>query len=115
LKPPKVSPAPAQPSVAGEEKRRSQRVMVRVPVTLHIPGRETSSAVTIVVNDHGALILFREPLPAGAPLVLENDHTHKRVACHVTRAPKMTNEGALVPVEFEKPTPGFWNIVFPQS
>ncbi len=89
--------------------------MIRVAVTLHIPGREPAPCVTIAVNDHGAIVIFREPLPAGTPLILENDSTHKRIGCHVTRQPKVTNEGAMVPLEFEKPMPGFWNIVFPSG
>lgn len=113
MKPPKASPAPATQTVAGEEKRRSQRVMIRIPVTLHIPGRESASSITIAVNDHGAMVLFREPLPAGTPLVLENDQTRRRVGCRVTRHPQVTREGAMLPLEFEKPMPGFWNIVFP--
>lgn len=87
--------------------------MIRVAVTLHIPGREAAHCVTVVVNDHGAMVIFRDPLPAGTPLVLENDSNHKRAGCRVTRPPKVTNEGAMVPLEFEKPMPGFWNIVFP--
>ena len=89
--------------------------MIRFPVTLHIPGRESSSSVTIAVNDHGAMVLFREPLPAGTSLVLENDKTHKSTGCRVTRAPHVTNEGAVVSLEFDKPIPGFWDIVFPRS
>ncbi len=89
--------------------------MIRIPVTLHIPGREPSSSVTIAVNDHGAMVLHREALPAGTPLILENEHTRKRVLCRVTRPPQVTNEGAMLPLEFEKPMPGFWNIVFPSS
>ena len=89
--------------------------MIRIPVTLHIPGRESASSITIAVNDHGAMVLFREPLPAGTPLVLENDQTRRRVGCRVTRHPQVTREGAMLPLEFEKPMPGFWNIVFPPA
>lgn len=97
-----------------EERRRSQRVMLRVPVTLHVAGLEQPlHAVTQVVNNHGGLLLVAEAIPPATMLTVENEHTSHRAAAHVVRAAQINAEGALVPVEFEEEQPGFWNVYFP--
>ncbi len=101
-------------SRAFEERRRSRRVMLRVPVTLHVAGSEQPlRAVTLVVNDHGGMLLTAEAIPPATGLTVENEHTGHRAAAHVVRAAQVTPEGALVPVEFEQEQPGFWNVYFP--
>lgn len=102
----------------GEERRRSQRVVIRVPVTLHleIAGQAvTIRSETVAVNDHGTMLLCSRSLDAETRLDLENDRTRKRVQCRVTRTPRDTPEGFLVPVEFAAPAPGFWQISFPPT
>ena len=50
--------------VTGEDRRRSQRVMIRNPVTLRLPNKITVEAFTISVNDNGATILSPRPILA---------------------------------------------------
>jgi hypothetical protein len=101
-----------------DERRRSQRVIIRVPVTLHFtpakPGKPMV-AHTVAVNDHGAMLLCDQNHETGATFDLENARTHQRVGCRVTRVPHHSPEGFLVPVEFSKPSPGFWGISFPPT
>jgi hypothetical protein len=97
-----------------EERRRSQRVMVRMPVLLHVPGRtQVVRGVTLFVSEVGAMIVIPEPLAAGTKLALENPNSNKKVSASVTRSPQVTSEGALLPVEFSEKSPAFWDIVFP--
>ncbi len=108
----------AQQVLPGDERRRSQRVMIRVPVTLtlQVAGQTvTIRAETVAVNDHGAMVLCSRTLTADTRFELENDHTRRRLACRVTRAPQESPEGFLVPVEFGAPDPGFWQISFPPT
>lgn len=98
---------------APHERRRSQRVMLRVPVSLHLAGRDALRASTVVVNDNGAMLLLEEPLPADTQFAIENQHTGRRMNARVTRAAQLTQEGALVPVEFESAAADFWSITFP--
>jgi hypothetical protein len=101
-----------------DERRRSQRVVIRVPVNLHfIPAKpgKPMVAYTVAVNDHGAMLLCEWSLEAEACFELENERTQQRVGCRVTRAPRHSPEGFLVPVEFSKPSPGFWGISFPPT
>ena len=115
-KPVKTEEGPVPAASLMEERRRSQRVMVRMPVVLHIPERSKDiSAMTVAVSESGAMLVLREPLPSGTKLVVENPATQKRAGATVTRAPQSTAEGSLIPVEFAEPAPGFWNIFFPPS
>ena len=108
----------SQQLVPTEERRRSQRVMIRIPVTLryNVQNQLTSiPAHTVVVNDHGALLFSSRPFPAGARLEVENRHTRQRQSCRVMRAAQETTDGFLVPVEFDTATKGFWQIFFPPT
>jgi hypothetical protein len=104
--------------VLGEERRRSQRVLVRVRATVHVDlhGKPASVDVTTLsVNTHGALLLSPQSIPASSQLILEHGNTRKRVACKVVRPPREMPEGFHVPVEFDPPAPGFWQIDFPPA
>jgi len=101
-----------------EERRRSQRVMIRVPVTLHVNIANqvvTIHAETMAVNDHGAMLRCTRSFAADTKLELQNDRTRQRLPGRVTRTPRETPEGFLVPVEFAAPAPGFWQIAFPPT
>ena len=107
---------PAKPAMLLEERRRSQRVMLRMPVILHVPGKQNSiNAMTLAVNELGAMLVLSEPLPMGTKLIVENPKSQKCLGASVTRAPQTSSEGSLVPVEFAARAPAFWNIFFPPS
>lgn len=100
----------------GEERRRSQRVTIRMPVTLHLTVVNqpvTVRAHTVSVNNHGAMLLCPRRIEAGTSLELQNDQTRQRTRGRVTRSPRETPEGFLVPMEFEALAASFWHISFP--
>ena len=102
----------------GEERRRSQRVIIRIPVILHvtIAGQNTTvKAVTASVNDSGAMILCSRALAHNSQLQLENQGSRQKLPGRVTRAPAESSEGYLIPVEFTAPGAGFWQITFPPT
>ncbi len=102
----------------GEERRRSQRVMIRVPVTLVVTenGQPVRiSARTAEVNIHGAMVVCPRSLDADTNLEMVNGRTNEKVGCRVTRAPRESSEGFLIPVEFITPSANFWQITFPPS
>jgi hypothetical protein len=106
------------PVLAGEERRRSHRVIVRVPVTLEISmsGQMIkASAHTVAVNTHGAMLLCKRPLDAQTKVEILNERTRERASAHISRAPRESSEGYLIPLEFDKPFPMFWQISFPPS
>ena len=102
----------------GEDRRRSQRVIIRVPVTLELTkgGRMLKvSAYTIAVNIHGAMIICPDSVDSETKVEIINDRTRERASARVTRTPRQSAEGYLIPLEFYKPFPMFWQISFPPS
>jgi hypothetical protein len=99
-----------------EERRRAQRVLLRMPVLIHLPGRaKPIDGFTHTVSASGAMVILAEGLSQGTKLSIENPKTMKRVEAHVVRPPQMNAEGSLVPIEFTAPSPQFWNIFFPPN
>lgn len=102
--------------MVGEERRRSQRVLLRVRACIHVAlhGQLTTiDTTTLSVNDNGALIILKQSLPLETRLVLEHAGTKERVACKVSRPSREIAEGFQVPIEFDGPAPNFWGIAFP--
>jgi hypothetical protein len=105
-------------AVTNEERRRGQRVLLRVRANVHVAlqGQATTFEVnTLNVNPCGALVVMKQSLPAETRLVLEHRGTRERIACKVARAPREIPEGFQVPLEFDSPAPGFWKIAFPPA
>ncbi|MGA2812988.1 MAG: PilZ domain-containing protein [Candidatus Acidiferrum sp.] len=98
-----------------EERRRAQRVMLRMPVTVHIAGKTSLAGFTQTVSQNGAMIIVPEPLAEGAKISIENTKTQNKVDARVVRPPQITSEGSLIPVEFLSPSPQFWNVFFPPT
>ena len=104
--------------LSGEERRRSQRVIVRVPITLVLTEAGQAAKITantVAVNIHGAMVLCPRALDEGTKLELENGRTGEKIAARVTRGPRESSEGFLVPVEFVTPSPNYWQITFPPA
>lgn len=102
----------------GEDRRRSQRVIIRVPVTLELTkgGKMLKvSAYTIAVNIHGAMVICPDSVDSETMVEIINDRTRERASARVTRTPRQSAEGYLIPLEFYKPFPMFWQISFPPS
>ena len=99
-----------------DERRRSQRVILRVSVKLHVSGKtEGIGAFTVNVNDHGALLISPETFEPNERFVLEHARTRERMGCRVTRKSQPGLGGFQVAVEFDKAAPGFWHVVFPPT
>jgi PilZ domain len=99
-----------------EERRRAQRVLLRMPILIHLPGRaKPIDGFTHTVSASGAMIILAEGLSQGTKLSVENPKTQKKVEAHVVRPPQMNPEGSLIPIEFTAPSPQFWNIFFPPT
>jgi len=99
-----------------EERRRAQRVLLRMPVVVHIANNPKGiEGFTHTVSVTGGMIILKEGLPQGTKFTLENPRTQQKVEVNVARPPQMNQEGSLIPVEFLSPAPLFWNIVFPPN
>ena len=100
--------------LTSEERRRAQRVLLRVSVRIRLAGKtQAIEGATHTVSATGGLIVLSEALPQGTKLTIENITTQKKVDAHVPRPPQYSSEGSLVPIEFSAPAPNFWNVFFP--
>jgi PilZ domain len=99
-----------------EERRRAQRVLLRMPVLLHVPDKsEPVKAETHTVSQTGAMLLVAEGFPAGAKLTVEHPQTQARIEVRIVRAAQLSQGGSLQPIEFSSPAPHFWGVFFPPS
>jgi len=99
-----------------EERRRAQRVLLRMPIVAHLAGKpKPVDGFTHTVSATGAMIILPEGLTQGTKFTLENPKTQQKVEVNVVRPPQMNQEGSLLPVEFLSPAPQFWNIIFPPN
>ena len=124
-KPGAISPNAARPNAVrpalsrqptAEERRRAQRVLLKIHVIAHIAGNDKGlEGFTHTVSATGAMIVLKQGLSQGTKFILENPRTQQRVEVNVVRAPQMNPEGSLVPIEFLSPAPQFWGIFFPPN
>jgi hypothetical protein len=99
-----------------EERRRAQRVLVRIRVVVQVAGKaNTLEGNTHTVSASGAMLILPEGLPEGTTLTIENPKAQNKIEARVVRPPQMSHEGSLVPVEFTSPSPNFWGIFFPPT
>lgn len=98
-------------------RRRSQRVMMKVPVrvSLHAGNAAHSEEEThtLAVSAHGALIAISSPMYRGQRLTLSNPQTKDSLECVVAHIDKFPEEQVKVGVEFLLPNPHFWHVAFP--
>ncbi len=96
------------------ERRRAERVAMRVPVFVYGHGRrnepfhEESSSIN--VNLHGALLLLSRRVKSGQELLLTNPATHAEQACRVIFFKHKKKRSVEVGVAFTEPAPAFWTI-----
>jgi len=107
------------PGRTGRDGRRSQRVLLAIPVVVY--GRDSDNkpfqeaTVTTVVNAHGALITLITPVHRGQKLMLTNRTTEEEQECIVAYLGRTQAGKPEVGVDFTHPAPGFWRIDFPPA
>ncbi len=110
-------PAPISPAAESDprNRRRSERVLVQIPVLFEIPqptGRSLhGDAYTLCVNAHGGLMELGVSLQRGKKFALSNPGTADSRSCHVIRCDRTRNGYFAVSFEFESPAGDFWPIL----
>ena len=97
---------------------RSQRVMIRVPVTiLTIENGQPvlTAGKTVEVNTHGAMVACSRSFASNTKVEMVNEATGEKVSSRVLRSPRESTEGFVIPVEFTSPSTNFWQITFPPN
>jgi hypothetical protein len=99
---------------ASHEKRRSERVNLRMPVmvtTTTVDGREVQEVTeTAIVNAHGGLFRSTMEFLVAQPLVLTNLNSNLKESARVVRAEALENGGFGVAFEFDNAAPEFWQV-----
>jgi hypothetical protein len=98
-------------------RRRSQRVLVTIPVRVsgqtghRSPFEEATH--TRAISAHGALILLSNQVHRGQRLTLSNLQTRAALECVVAHIDRHQSNHPQVGVEFTLPNPVFWHVAFP--
>jgi len=104
-------------AIDGANRRRSERVMLKVPVHLSVTSSDgivtEETTYTQVVNAHGGLLDLEMEIFAGQLFLLTNSKTGVIRECSVVRTQQSPTRGLLVAFQFASPSPDFWPVVFP--
>ena len=96
-----------------ENRRRSKRVKVRIPVMVRFQiGKKhfiSENTHTLIVNDHGALILLAASVKINQIIRLENLNSGEELLCRVTSLGPSFMGKTQVAVELVMPMHGFWD------
>ncbi|HKV26377.1 MAG TPA: PilZ domain-containing protein [Candidatus Acidoferrum sp.] len=100
-----------------KERRRTLRVSITVPLTVH--GQDQNGdkfrvkAKSHSVNRHGALIQMDEPVSVGQVLILVNENSDRTVESRVVSVKRDRENKTFVGVEFASADSNFWHMSFP--
>ena len=100
-------------------RRRSQRVLMRIPV--RVSGQVgTGSAIeeethTVAISAHGAMITLAAPVYRGQRFTLLNVQTRESLECDVVHINKAAGQQVQVGLEFLLPNAAFWRVAFPPT
>ena len=98
-------------------RRRSQRVIMKIPVRVSGQAGATSffeeDTHTLAISAHGALIAVAGTVYRGQRFSLSNVQTNAALECIVVHVDRVPGEQIQVGVEFMLPNPTFWRVAFP--
>lgn len=105
------------PSSSTGARRRSQRVLMQVPVRLR--GKDSQGqdfeefAETLAINAHGGLVLLTARVTSGSLVVMRHNKTEEEQECKVAFLGPVRGGKAEIGLEFSVPRPTFWRVAFP--
>jgi hypothetical protein len=106
-------------SGSGSTRRRSQRVILSIAVTVCNEGGHRDAAFaeetrTLAVNANGALIALASKVEETQLLRLKNRGTKGEQGCRVMYIGPISGGKFQIGVEFTTLAPTFWGVTFPQ-
>lgn len=109
------------PGKNGAPARRSCRVTLRVPLRIYEPDTNkrflVEQAYAVKISLWGGLIALKAAVNQNQQLVTVNQATGETTDSRIVYLGPMVAGGSrarLVAIEFLRPSPGFWGVVFPQ-
>jgi len=110
------SSAPGAPPEAANDRRRTQRVNIAMPVLVRgeSGGKKFEEETTTVsVNAHGCMVRLAVKVTRSQALSLVNPKTAEELPCTVTFLGQRDGNKVQVGVQFDEASPLFWRIAFP--
>jgi hypothetical protein len=111
--PPRTAATEANPA----NKRRSQRVVIDVPVTVSgmlLGGKDfVETTKTVTVNAHGGLITIAAKIDPQKAALLVHVKSGNKIQCRVAYRKEIPGSRYEIGLEFANPSPTFWGISFP--
>jgi len=106
------------PPIAGEWMRRTQRILLRVPIEVKGNGADgkpfTERTFTLAINQHGAQINLKNTVRSDDQITITNIQTHMSCPFRVVRqVRKPFGPGPEWGVESLEPEVNFWGMSFP--
>jgi len=100
-------------------RRRSQRVLLRIPIDVIARGPErqhvTEQTHTVVVSAHGGLIYLQLKVAVGQVIIVKNPETSEEQACRVAYINPAADGKTEVGLEFVGAACNFWRVAFSPS
>lgn len=107
----------AQVSNSQGPRRRSQRVLMQVPVRIQSTDAQGKTVdeetETLAINAHGALVLLQTRLVSGNKVMLHHKKTLEEQECQVVFLGPVRSGKAEIGLEFTAARPSFWRVAFP--
>jgi hypothetical protein len=102
---------------SGPNRRRSQRVFLRVPIEVIARGpngqHTAEDTFTSVVNAHGTIFPLSLKVEVGQKIILKHKDTEEEQPVKVVRTSPAAEGKTDVAAEFLRPAPKFWRVAFP--
>ena len=102
-----------------EERRRSKRLLLDVPLVIRGEATETEpfeeETFSISVSAHGALVVLASKVALGQRVFLKNPKTRGETEGRIARFGPPYGGLAQVGIEFAQPAPEFWAIGSPPT
>lgn len=114
-----VVTTPRRAGARGPGMRRSQRVLLSVPVTVYGRSAEgevfDEATVTMMVNADGGLLTLRKKVHRKQELYVRNENTGSEIKCAVAHVSPAEGGRMEVGISFSEDAPGFWGVYFPSD
>ncbi len=108
-----------KPQKGPQERRRSQRVFLSIPVVVEghtLKGEKFSEeTTTLAVSAHGGLVTLSNAVDARQTVMVIHRASGQQQSCHVAYSGTIRRGKTEVGLEFTAAAPKFWQIDFPPT
>src|SRR5258708_22774704 len=112
-------PAPTAPLRFTEQGRSGTRMLMAMPVTsnggAHAGKVFEEKTRTVVINRTGCKLVTEQQLVAGSQMTISIANSKRAASVTVVWVGEKKGKLLEVGIDFDKPDPGFWGVMFPED